>query len=302
MPLQTDALLDRRRLKRNLTLWQMLAVVFLVLAIVLTVGRIVGVQSDYVARVTVTGIIAENPKRMYALRRVGRDSRAKALIVRINSPGGSVVGGEELFRVLRTVAKKKPVVAVMGSLATSAGYMAALGADHIIARHGSLTGSIGVILQSTDLTGLLEKLGIKAEAIKSAPLKAVPNPLEKLTPEGREAARNVVMDSYNMFVDIVAERRKLARAAALRLADGRVFTGRQALAAKLVDELGGEDEARRWLETAHKIGRDLPIKNRDPKTEFSLRSALRSLIPGKTVFSERLTLDGLVSLWHPGPR
>ena len=299
MPLQSDALMDRRRLKRRLVMWRTLAVVLLVAVVVVAIGRVVGFEADHVARISVDGIITENPRRTAALLRVLKDREAKALIVRINSPGGTVVGGEVLFRTLRKISEKKPVVAVMGSLATSAGYMTALGADYIVAHEGSLTGSIGVILQTTDLTGLLEKLGIKAEAIKSAPLKAVPNPLEKLTPEGRAATQLVVTDTYNMFVDMVAARRNLARPVAVRLADGRVFTGRQALKDKLIDQLGGEDDARAWLEKTHKVGRDLPVKNRDPKTEFSVAGTLRSLITGKTVFSERLTLDGLVSLWHP---
>jgi protease-4 len=190
----------------------------------------------------------------------------------------------------------------MGTLATSAGYMIALGADHLVAHEGTITGSIGVILQATDLTGMLAKLGIATEAIKSAPLKAVPNPFEPLTPAAREATREVVLDLYDMFVSMVAERRDLAHDEALRLADGRVFTGRQALKARLVDALGGEAAARAWLTDKHNIPPSIPVRDVAPERELSLWSAARSLVSGKTVLSERLTLDGVISLWHPDAR
>jgi protease-4 len=160
MPLSADEVIDRRRLKRRLTLWRVIAVVAIVAIVVVAVGRFKDsgfASKDYVARVSVNGIITTNLTRNDALQRISNDKNAKALIVRIDSPGGTVVGGEDLFWSLRAISKQKPVVAVFGSLGTSGAYMTALGADRIFAREGSITGSIGVILQSTDLTGLLEK-------------------------------------------------------------------------------------------------------------------------------------------------
>jgi protease-4 len=177
--------------------------------------------------------------------------------------------------------------------------MTALAADHIVAREGTITGSIGVIMQSADVTGLLKKLGIEAEAIKSAPLKAVPSPLEPLTAEGREATRAVVMDMYDMFVGMVAERRSLPPEEAKRLADGRIYTGRQAVAMKLVDEIGGQDEARAWLESARGVPASLPVQDvRIEKDSPDMLGLVGGRI-GKALFSERLTLDGLMALWHP---
>jgi protease-4 len=183
--------------------------------------------------------------------------------------------------------------------------MVAIAADHIVAREGTITGSIGVILQTTDVTGLLSKIGVTAEAIKSAPLKAVPSPLEPLTDEARAATKRLVDDMFDMFVSMVAERRKLDRARALAVADGRVFTGRQALALDLIDATGGEDEALAWLGTkgvdASLPVRDVKIRREDDFWRDMIGSTV-SAITGKTYLAERLTLDGLVALWHPDLR
>ena len=298
MALDADHILERRRYKRRLAFWRVAAVVALVLAVGAAVGRF-HVGGDYVSRLDVDGLILDDRDRDMALAALARDEGARALIIRIDSPGGTVIGGEALYRNLRTVALKKPVVAVMGGTATSAGYMSALGADHIVASPGSLTGSIGVLLQTADVTGLLEKLGVKAETVKSRPLKAQPNPLEPFTPEAREAIRSVVLDLYAMFVDMVSERRSIPRDKVLVLADGRVFTGRQALSNGLIDALGSETEARDWLAKTHKIGRTLPVKDLKIVHEGEPWRDLLGSVVGKTLLSERLRLDGLISLWQP---
>lgn len=303
VPPDPDTLVDRRRLKRQISGWRIAAIIAAGAAIAAGVARF-GIFEfrDYVAVLPVRGIIAEDSDRERAIRRAGDDDRIKAILVRIDSPGGTVVGGESLFRQLRSVAKRKPVVAVMGEMAASGGYMVALAADQIIAREGTVTGSIGVIMQTADITGLLAKLGIAAEAIKSAPLKAVPSPLEKLTDAGRQATQRMVDDVYAMFVDMVADRRDLPRDRALELADGRVYTGRQAKAVGLIDQLGGESEAREWLATRG-VARTLPTRKMDIEREDEfwpgVVHSMVSAVTGKTYLSERLTLDGLVAVWHP---
>ncbi len=300
MSADTDALLDRRRLKRRLTLWRLLAIAAVVIAVIAFTGDAEDLlHRPYVARISVSDIILDDAWRDRVIADIAKDDKVKALIVRIHSPGGTVVGGESLYLGLRAVARNKPVVAVIGELGTSAAYMTALGADRIIARTGSITGSIGAILQTTDVTGLLEKLGIRPEAIKSGPLKAQPNPLEPMTEQTRSAMRAVVMDVFGMFVDLVEERRKLPRETVLELADGRIFTGRQALTEGLIDGLGGELDARDWLAETHGISASLRIKevNIDPDEE--IWPDLVGGLVGKALFPERLRLDGLVSLWHP---
>lgn len=313
MSFNADTIIDRRRLKRAVTFWRVAALLAAGVLGAVVAGRLTGVGpvGPYVADLTVENVIVDDPDRLAALEDVAMSDRAKALVVRINSPGGTVVGGESLYKALRHVAERKPVIAVMGELATSAGYMVALGADYIVAREGTLTGSIGVLLQTADVTGLLGKLGIEPISVKSGPLKAQPNPLEPFSDAARAATRDVVLDMYAMFTDLVAERRKLEPAALEKLADGRVYTGRQARANGLIDHLGGLGEARTWLAEQHGIERDLPLRPvEEPDAPTFLAAmtegALGGLWPGlaesvfgKTVFSEGLRLDGLVSVWHP---
>ena len=299
MSLNADHVVDRRRLKRKLTFWRLFSVAAAVAAVIAMTERVVDGGGDYVARLDVSGLILEDRDRDKALDGVADNGKAKALIVYINSPGGTVVGGEVLYHRIRDVADKKPVVAVMGGTATSAGYMIALGADHIVAREGTITGSIGVLMQTADLTRLLEKLGIKPESVKSHPLKAQPNPLESFSEEAREVTREVVMDLFSMFVDMLSERRNIPRDQALKMSDGRVFTGRQAKGNGLIDAIGGESEARRWLLETHEIPDSIPVKNVEIKRQGQIWRDFVGTAIGKTLFPERLTLDGPISLWHP---
>lgn len=300
MSLEPDQIIDRRRLKRRLGLWRIVAVLAVAAVVVVAVGRFDGLFGrNHVARLSIDNLIVDDADRDDAFAAVADDSSVGALIVRIDSLGGTMVGAEGIYRGMRAVAEKKPVVVVMGEMATSAGYYAALGADHVIARPSTLTGSIGVILQTADVTGLLDKLGIKPEIIKSRPLKAQPNPLEPFTPEAREATRAVVLDLYEMFIDRVAERRRMPRDRVMPLADGRVFSGRQARGHGLVDALGDEREARDWLEKDRGISKALPVKDVTIGEDGRFWSGLAGSALGKVLFSERLRLDGVVSVWHP---
>ena len=300
MSLDADYVVERRRLKRRLTFWRVLGVVALVAAVVAAAGRFdLQRQQDHVAQIAIGGLILDDPARDEALKEVADDDKVKALLVKIDTPGGTYVGGEALYESLRRVGEKKPVVAIMGTTATSAGYMSALGSDHIVARSSTLTGSIGVILQTADVTGLLDKIGIKSVVVKSGPLKAQPNPLEKFSPAARKATEAIIADDFDRFVTLVAERRFLSREQVLKLADGRIFSGRQAKKAGLVDSLGAEPEARKWLSETHKIADSLPVKEVKVKHEDELWRDLFDFMIGKVMFSERLSLDGVISLWHP---
>ena len=212
-----ELLVERRKLKRSRTLWRAACVLVAAGSLALLFGRseLVRHYTPYVAELRLSGIIFDDTDLIEALEDAMDESSAKALVLRIDSPGGTVVGGESFYRTIRKIAETKPVVAVLGEVAASGGYMVAIAADHIVAREGTITGSIGVILQTTDLTGLMGMLGVKAEAIKSAPLKAVPSPLEPLTEAGRAATRTLVEDMYDMFVGMVAERRGMERPQAL---------------------------------------------------------------------------------------
>jgi protease-4 len=302
---EADLLVDRRRLKRQVSLWR-LAAILVLLGASLAAAYHLGEPRwgrGHVGRLAVSGVITDDAARLRTLRELAEDGRVKALLLRIDSPGGTVVASEELYRQVRVIAERIPVVAVLGQTAASGGYMVALGADRIVAREGTVTGSIGVLMQTADVSGLLRKLGVSMEQIRSVPLKAVPNPLEPLTDEGRRAVREIIEDMHAMFVGMVAERRRLDADRALRVSDGRVYTGRQALPLGLVDELGGEDAALDWLAKERGVPRDMPVRDvrvsRPGEGWRDLSSRALSALTGKSYLPERLTIDGLVALWHP---
>jgi len=244
-------------------------------------------------------VIVDDERRHRLLARIATDQNVKALIVRIDSPGGTVVGGEALHASIRAVAEKKPVVALMGQVATSAGYMVAIAADRIFAHKGTITGSIGVILQTTELTGLMDKLGIATEAIKSGPLKAAPSPFEPMTPDVRRVTQALVSDIHQIFVSLVAERRDLDDEVLRPLVDGRVFTGVAAVRNRLIDAIGGEAEAKDWLIEERNVDPGLGVRDVKPARKVDQWFDFLDALDRKTMFSERLTLDGLVSVWHP---
>jgi len=308
MSLDPAAVIDRRRLKRRLIFWRIFGVIAAVAAVIAGMGRFGETGfGDHVARLSVDGLIVNDRIRENALAAVAANDSVKALIVGIDSPGGTYVGGESLYQALRIVAAKKPVVALMNGTATSAAYMIALGADRIFARSGTVTGSIGVIMQTADVTGLLAKLGIKPETIKSGPLKAQPNPMEPFTPAARAAIQNVIEDLYGLFVDLVAERRGMDRTEVTAMADGRIYSGRQAKAKNLIDAIGTESTALAWLVKDRGVEVGLPVHEMEldygdePWRELlgSRLSLAAQTIFGKALFSERLRLDGVISLWHP---
>jgi len=303
MALDAEALIERRRLRRRLRTWRVAAVV---LAVAAAVGAVYAWDPDgawlerpHVARISVNGVIAENRRLDEALAEVRDDPKARALILRIDSPGGSTYGGEALYRQLRRVSEKKPVIAVIGTLGASAGYLAAVAADRIYAGDTSLTGSIGVIIQSAEVSGLLEKIGVTAETVKAGALKDQPSLTRPLDEAGRRALQALVDDTHNWFIDRVAERRALPRDQVVELADGRVYNGQRAQALKLVDEIGAETEARAWLAAQKNVARSLPVYDYDYSAKRGVLTESALALFGKSLIPERLTLDGLVSVWQP---
>ncbi len=294
-----DALLDRRRLKRRLTLWRVAAIVFAGVVLVLVFGRSSGVTGPHVARLTVSGVIVDDFKRDALIRKIADSGDAKALIVRINSPGGSVGGSEALYDGLRAVAKNKPVVTVMTTLGASGGYVTAIAGDYIVARQNTITGSIGVIFRSPNFSKLFADLGIGVNEVKSAPLKGGPSAFEPMSDEMRAAMQSIIDDSYDWFVGLVAERRSMTMEEATALADGRVYTGRQARERGLIDALGGEEVARAWLASEKDVSADLKIVDYRVSRYEGLVPGFMSSLFGQFFGTERLALDGLLALWHP---
>jgi protease-4 len=302
MPLEADLLIDRRRLKRRLALWRAATVLLLAAGAVFAAVRGAAVAlpgASHLSRLTVEGVIGDDRKVIEALERIRKDPANRGLIVAIDSPGGSVGGGEALYGALNRVRQGgKPVVAVLRGTAASAGYMTALGADRIFAREGTVTASIGVLLQSFDASELLARVGVRPDVLASGPLKAQPNPFQPLSPEGRESVMRLITDLHDQFVAKVVAGRGLDEAAVRAVADGRILTGRQALEQKLVDAIGGEPEARAWLAAEKGVPESLPVQ--DVQTRGTAERLLGAALQGtvKTVLSEWLGVDGLVPLWQ----
>ncbi len=312
-----DYLVDRRRLRRKVTFWRFLAVLTAAVAIVgLGIGgraRLANELTPHIARVKIRGLITGDEATLRLLKDV-EESRASALILEIESPGGTTVGSERIYDGIRRVAAKgKPVVAVVDTLAASGAYIAALGSDHIVAYGNSLVGSIGVLFQFPNFTNLLDKIGVQVESVKSSPLKAAPSGFEPTSEAARAALASLVDDSFTWFKGLVKERRALSDAELAVVADGRVFTGRQGLPLKLIDQIGTETDAVAWLEQEKKITKGLPIRDYKPREGFGRLDLFRSVAglaetmgwPSFGHFVRVVThaadvphLDGLLSVWQ----
>ncbi|MGB6197853.1 MAG: signal peptide peptidase SppA [Methyloceanibacter sp.] len=315
--IEAETVIERRCLRRRLTAWRLAAVVLTVFVIALIMAgdqRLAGTGGflPHIARVSVSGLITDDQKMLELLDKVGKSSQVRAVILDINSPGGTTTGGEAMYDAIRRLAEKKPVVAVCGTLATSAAYIVALATDRIFVYGNTITGSVGVIFQWADVSELMRTLGVKVEEVKSGPLKAVPNPFEPTDEKGRALAAEMVQEAKVWFVDLVGKRRNLEPGAVPGLTDGRVYSGRQALALKLVDEIGDERAAKRWLQKERDVTPGLSVVEWKPKSESggiwgwlfgsiasSFGIAADNFVSLFGQVSEGLRLDGLVSLWHP---
>ena len=296
-----------RALKRSRGRWRVLAFLALALAVFFALARftpgLFGIPDAGIARVSITGTITTDRERSAVLAQLARDDRVTAVIVDINSPGGTTAGGEELYASLRALAEHKPVVSTIGELGASAAYMAAIAADQIYARNLSIVGSIGVYYQHVDAGRLFDTIGVDLDKVASGPLKSEPDFDEPITPQVRESLENLVGSSFDYFLDLVIERRALSRARVLELADGRILSGIDALEAGLIDATGGQTEALAWLESEHDIDPDASIREFWPRDDggswidFFIGQGAAALMGQWT--DRGLPLDGLVSLWHP---
>lgn len=309
-----DHIIDRSRLRRKLSFWRVFAFVAVVVAISVGAWRLGGdapATQKHIARVSISGLLTGDRATLRLLDEIGK-SNAAGVLVAIESPGGTTTGAEKIYDELRRLAARKPVVAVIGTTGASGAYIAAMGADRIVAHGNSLVGSIGVLFQYPNLTEAVRALGVRVEEIKSSPLKASPNPFEEASPEARAAIAALVSDTYDWFRNLVRDRRGLEEAQLKVVADGRVFTGRQALELRLVDQIGTERDAIAWLESERKVERDLPVREWRPRSTssrfgiFSVSAlaqvagmpGLAALLARAEAEAQGASLDGMLALWH----
>jgi protease IV len=321
MSLDSDVIVDRRRIRRKLTFWRVAAAMVAIVAVVAVAAIAAGGRGSLatggsIARITIEGLIRSDSERVEALERLEK-SQTAAVVVHINSPGGTTAGSEQLYDALVRLKAKKPLVVVVEGLAASGGYITAIAADHIVAQQSSLVGSIGVLFQFPNFSELLKTVGVKVEEIKSSPLKAAPNGFEPTSPEARAAIDALVKDSYAWFRGLVKERRGMDDALLEKVADGRVFTGRQAVDLKLIDGLGDEKAAIAWLVAEKKIKSDLPVRDYKLNPRFGDLTFLRTAAAvtldalgldsiarqveraGVVQAVDRLGLEGMLALWSP---
>lgn len=308
-PADIHATVAAETYRKSRGLWRVLAFIALALVVILALGRFAmpqGQGSDHVARLVIDGTIATDPARLEAIQQLAEDDAVKAVIVAINSPGGTTAGGEELYEALTQLRAKKPTVAVIKELGASAAYMTAIATDRIFARRLSIVGSIGVLYQHINAGKLFDTIGVDLDKVASGPLKAEPDFDEPMEGAPRASIAALVDDSFQWFVDIVAERRGMARPAALALADGRIVTGRVGVQSGLIDAIGGELEALAWLDAEHDLPDDIAVVTVWPLPEQGF-DLLGTFLNGQARSALGLpegpiTLDGLVSLWQVGPR
>lgn len=306
-----DHIINHISLRKSRRRWRWIAVILGLVAVLALLAQCTGEGlplRDHIARVRVDGLITGDQKSLDLLRAVAKDDHAKAVILRIDSPGGTTAGSEALYEEIRALSAKKPVVSVMDTVAASGGYIAALATDHVVARGNTITGSIGVIFTFPEVSRLLNTVGVTVEEIKSGDLKAEPSPYKPVSEKARAYSATLVQDGFQWFKGLVAERRKMDATRVDALADGRVFTGRQAKAEGLIDELGGEDAAVAWLKREKKLGEGLEVLDRLPPKPFpenmlgaSIGSAVLDWLGlgGLADMAARSRLDGLLVLWHP---
>ncbi|WP_445502018.1 signal peptide peptidase SppA [Microvirga sp. G4-2] len=322
MSIDAEAIADRRRLRRKLSFWRIAGFSGLIAAVA-AIGYAAADRMGYggvqqqIARISVDGLITGNQQRMADLmQRVADSNLVSGVVISVNSPGGTTTGSEELYRNIRRLSEKKPVVTFVDGTAASGGYITAIASDYIVARETSLVGSIGVLFQYPDLSGLLNTVGVKVEEVKSSPLKAEPSPFKPTSPEARAALQHVVGDTYDWFKNLVRERRRLNEGELAAASTGQVFNGRQGLPMKLVDKVGGERDAVAWLEQERKVPKDLPIRDWKPRSDrdislFAMAATAVDLLGFEKV-AEALRrteahagiaqLDGLLVVWQPSEK
>jgi protease-4 len=277
----------RRPLLRGcLIMVLVLGAVFVLLAVVSKMQAFSFLRGEKVAVLPISGLITDSEATIEQLKKFAKDDSVKAIVVRLNTPGGGVGPSQEIYEEVRKLRGKKVVVASMGALAASGGYYIACGADKIFANPGTITGSIGVIMQFVNVKDLIEKIGLKGYVIKSGTFKDTGSPVREMTPEERKLLQSLIDNVYSQFVNAVAEGRKLPREDVLAIADGRVLSGEQAKELGLVDVLGNQEDAVAEAGKMAKIEGE-PRVVTPPRKKFSILDLLRE--EAKSIIDEQLT-------------
>ena len=265
-------------MKKILIFFAIIFIITAILSFIVTFSDKVSI-GEKVALVNVTGVIIDSSGVVEELKKHAKDSSVKAIVIRIDSPGGAVAPSQEIYNEVLKVKEKKKVVVSMGSVAASGGYYIAAAADKIVANAGTLTGSIGVIMEIPNFQGLMEKIGIEAQVIKSGKHKDIASVFKSLKPEEKEILQSVLDDVHDQFIRAVSDGRGMDFEDARKISDGRIFTGRMAKEAGLVDEIGSLEDAIALAGQLAGIKGEPEVVRKEEK--FSLVEMLRSQIPDR---------------------
>ncbi len=263
-------------MKKFLIFFAIIFIITAILSFLVTFSKKVA-PGEKVALVNVTGVILDSSGVVEELKEHTKDNSIKAIVLRVDSPGGAVAPSQEIYKEVLKVKEKKKVVVSMGSVAASGGYYISAPADKIVANAGTLTGSIGVIMEIPNVKGLMEKIGIEAQVIKSGKHKDMASVFKSMKPEEKEILQTVLDDVHDQFIQAVADGRGMDFEDTRKIADGRIFTGRMAKEAGLVDELGSLEDAIALAGTLSGIKGEPDVVRK--KEKFSLIEMLRSQIP-----------------------
>lgn len=263
-----------------------LAGFFVLLGIVSRIEDFSFVRGERVAVLPINGVITESEDTIEQLKKFAKDDSVKAIVVRLNTPGGGVGPSQEIYAEVKKIRGKKVIVASMGALAASGGYYIACAADKIYANPGTITGSIGVVMQFVNVKELIEKIGVKGFVVKSGDFKDIGSPVREMNPRERALLQSVIDNVHSQFVNAVAEGRGLERAEVQAIADGRIFSGAQAKELGLVDVLGNLEDAVAEAGKMAKIEGE-PRVVTPPKKKFSILELLTD--EAKSIIDEKLS-------------
>jgi len=302
---------DFKPYRKSLFIWRTFSVIalFAIFYIIFNNSENTFSAKPHIAKYNITGLLYDADDIIDDLEELEFDENVKAIIISIESPGGTTVSAEEIYLKLRSISTTKPTITIMKNMATSGAYLISLGTDQILARENTITGSIGVIFQWARIDEGLSKIGISMNQIKSGKLKAEPDLFGEIDEITQKVSQELIDDTFKWFISIVKERRELKTYQISKVSDGRVFTGRQAYNLKLIDQIGGEREAKFWLIENKEIDPDLmiidyEILNNLNFIELSVAKIMdyfniRSLYPdGLQKSLSLMSLDGLVSVWR----
>ena len=256
-------------------------------------------DKEFIAKINIQGIIQDRSDIINEIDNLADDNNVKGLLAIINSPGGTYVGSKELYDSIKLIGEKIPTVVYMREMATSGGYLVSLSANKIYGNSGTITGSIGVILQSADISELLDEIGINPVIIKSGKLKAVPNPVEKIDQEKITYLKKVIEKMQEEFMELVTSNRKISDSTIQLIRDGRIFTGKEAKELKLIDDIGSEKDAIAWLKEKGELDDTIQVKELLSKNE--LRSILDlTFLKKKFNYFNQNFYNGFFAIWMPG--